>query len=329
MVTRDLPARGLAFAIRALPAAHRDWGLAMQAELAAVEGAAARRSFAFGCTRTLLTRPATLLRLARAAFAPAVGAVSIALALAIPSAGVRAEALALIALLAAVLWLGRRPGLLGPVAADRTSQRVRAGSCAVVGVLLILVLLPSSGNGHDDPSGAWVVGLVVLGYLAAALFATARGTAAGPGALRLTTAVIAAGVTASWVPLLLSERARLHPGVNFAIVAASVLAALLLAVRRRLPAHAAIVAGVGTGAATCLLIVLLALGTYAVRPGLTPDRCGTSTACGLNPAARAETNQILAGDPYVADLLLGSLFAALLIATGLALAGEPGRRRSA
>jgi len=78
--------------------------------------------------------------------------------------------------------------------------------------------------------------------------------------------------------------------------------------------------------------VLLALGTYAVRPGLTPDRCGTSNLCGLNPAARAETNKILAGDPYVAYLLLGSLLSALLIVTartGLAFADEPGRRRSA
>src|SRR3954469_24876470 len=36
MVTRDLAARGLAFAVRALPAERRDWGLAMQAELAVV-----------------------------------------------------------------------------------------------------------------------------------------------------------------------------------------------------------------------------------------------------------------------------------------------------
>jgi hypothetical protein len=332
MVTDDFAGRALAVAVRALPADRRDWGLAMQAELATVEDAAARRSFAFGCTRTLLTRPATLLRLARAAFAPAVGAVSVALALAIPSAGVRAEALALIAVLAGALWLGRRPGLLGPVAADRTSQRVRAASCAVVGVLLMTVLLPSSGGGHDDPSGAWVVGLVVLLYLAAALFATARGTAAGARTLRLATGVVAAGAAASWVPMLLSAGVRAHPEANLAVVTATVLAGGVLALYRRLPAPAAIVAGLGTGAATCLLITLLALGTYAARPELVPDRCGTSNACGLTPAARAETNAILAGDPYVADLLLGSLLAALLLATagaGLALAGEPGRRRSA
>ena len=74
-----------------------------------------------------------------------------------------------------------------------------------------------------------------------------------------------------------------------------------------------------------------ALGTYAVRPELIPDRCGTSNACGLTPAARVETNAILAGDPYVADLLLGALLAALLIvAAGAALVptGEHGRTRT-
>jgi len=324
-VTRDLPARGLALAVRALPAAHRDWGLAMQAELAAVEDAAARRSFALGCTRTLLTRPATLLRLAGAALLPAAGAVSIVLALRIANLGVRAEALVLIAALAGVLWLGRRPGVLGPVAADVTSRRVRAASCAIVGALLVMVLLPSNGGGHDDPSGAWVVGLVVLLYLAAGLFATARGTAAEPRTLRLASGVVAAGTAASWVPMLLSAGVRAHPGANLAIVAATVAGGVLLAAPRG--TGAAIVAGFGAGAATCLLITLLALGTYAVRPELIPDRCGTSNACGLTPAARTETNAILAGDPYVADLLLGSLLAAVLIAgAGLALADKPGRR---
>jgi hypothetical protein len=129
--------------------------------------------------------------------------------------------------------------------------------------------------------------------------------------------------------MLVSAGVRAHPGANLAIAAATVVGGALVATHRRLGAHAAMVAGFGAGAATCLVITLLALGTYAVRPGLQPDRCGTSSACGLTPAARAETNTILAGDPYVADLLLGSLLAALLIAGGLALVGEPGRRRPA
>ena len=125
--------------------------------------------------------------------------------------------------------------------------------------------------------------------------------------------------------MLLSAGVRAHPGANLAIAAATVVGGVVLAAHRRLPAHAAIVAGLGAGAATCLLITLLALGTYAARPELIPDRCGTSNLCGLTPASRAETNAILAGDPYVADVLL----AALLIASagaGLAVAGEPGRR---
>jgi hypothetical protein len=322
VVTRDLPARGLALAVRALPADHRDWGLAMQAELAAVESAPERRVYALGCTRAVLTRPRTVLRLGGAALVPAIGAASIVLALRIANPGVRAEALALIALLAGALWLGRR---LGPVAADRTSRRVRGVSRVVVGVLLVAVLLPSPGGGHDDPSGAWVAGLAVLLYLVAAELATARGTAAGPRTLRLATGIVAAGTAASWVPMLLSAGVRAHPGANLAIVVATVAAGVVLASPRG--AYDAIVAGFGAGAATCLLIMLLAAGTYAARPDLIPDRCGSSNACGLTPAARTETNAILAGDPYVADLLLGALMAAVLIAgAGLALADKPGRR---
>jgi hypothetical protein len=92
---------------------------------------------------------------------------------------------------------------------------------------------------------------------------------------------------------------------------------------RRAP-RAALVAGLGAGAATCLLVTLLALGTYAVRPDLVPHFCGTSNLCGLTPAARVETEQIEASDPYVAELLLGGLLSGLL--AGLALADAPGRR---
>ena len=309
---RDLPARALALAVRALPAERREWGLAMQAELAAIEDAAERRGYALGSAWAVLARPGTLLRLGAA---PAVGLVSLVLALKIGDPGVRAESLVLIAVLAGMLRLGR-----DRVAPDRTSRRVRGAACATVGVLLIALLWPSRGGGHSDPSGAWIAGLAVVLYLGAALAVTAtRGP--GPRALRTAVSVTAAAIVPWWAALLLSSSVRSHPGADLALAASTAVVACAIALRQR-PARAAIVAGLGAGAATCLLVTLLALGTYAARPDLVPHFCGTSNACGLTPAARAETERIEASDPYVADLLLGALLA------GLTLAGVPGRRRA-
>jgi hypothetical protein len=53
----DAPASLLASAVRTMPAAQRDWGLAMLSELSAVPGASARWRFAFGCTRVALLPP--------------------------------------------------------------------------------------------------------------------------------------------------------------------------------------------------------------------------------------------------------------------------------
>ena len=52
---RDLPARLVAAVVRWMPAQRREWGSAMAAELAHVEGTAARWRFAAGCIRVALS----------------------------------------------------------------------------------------------------------------------------------------------------------------------------------------------------------------------------------------------------------------------------------
>jgi hypothetical protein len=281
MVTRDLAARGLALAVRALPATHRDWGLAMQAELAAVEEAPERRAYAWGCARAVLTRPATLLRLG---IVGAVAATALAMTFRMPSAGVRAETFVLLGVLAVL------------AVTDRPPSGVRRAGYAAATLCLLFLLAPSSGGGHNDPSGWWLACAAIALYFAAVRFATPRAAWVGVAAL---------GVW--WVPMLLSAGARAHPGYALAIVAAAVLAGGLLG---RTPSVA-----LGAGAATCLLIFLAAVGTYAVAPSLVPDVAPT-----------AEANRIESTDPYVAELLLGGLLGAALIAAGL---GEPGRRARA
>jgi hypothetical protein len=54
---RDVPASLLAWAICAMPAARKEWGLAMVGELAAVPGGMARWRFALSCARAALFLP--------------------------------------------------------------------------------------------------------------------------------------------------------------------------------------------------------------------------------------------------------------------------------
>ncbi|HWK30406.1 MAG TPA: hypothetical protein VNS09_27820 [Solirubrobacter sp.] len=62
----------LALVVRLLP--DRDWGRAMLAELAAIDDRRARRRFALGCVRAVVTRPAAWLRLGAIALVGAVPA---------------------------------------------------------------------------------------------------------------------------------------------------------------------------------------------------------------------------------------------------------------
>jgi hypothetical protein len=54
---RDVPASLLAWAIRAMPAARKEWGAAMLGELAAVPGGVERWRFALSCARAALFLP--------------------------------------------------------------------------------------------------------------------------------------------------------------------------------------------------------------------------------------------------------------------------------
>src|SRR3954464_4515694 len=52
------PERYLRAVVRLLPASRRQWGLAMQAELAAIDGTSERWRFVLGCTRVAVPPPA-------------------------------------------------------------------------------------------------------------------------------------------------------------------------------------------------------------------------------------------------------------------------------
>jgi hypothetical protein len=319
----DLAGRGLAAAVRLLPPQRREWGLAMQAELAAIDAGRERRRYALGCTRAVLTQPAALRTAAAPMLLLAFGAVATGLALSYPSAGVRAETLTLVAILGLVASRARRPGRLGPVADAPFARRARATGVIVVGGSVMLML---AWGKHNDPSGWWLVALALALYFVAVLAATSRRTAARPGALQVAAAAALVGLSAWWIPMLLLAGVRSHPHTALLAVALAAAAAVLALGRRGGAAHVA-TAGLAAATATCLLIFLAAIGTYAAFPQLVPDIAGPGNAGGLTAAARAETNRIESTDPYVGEFLLGALFAAALISSAPAYGIERRTRR--
>jgi hypothetical protein len=188
------------------------------------------------------------------------------------------------------------------------ARRFRAAGYAVVGGSLLLLLTGPGGNG--DPGGWWIAGLAFVLCLTAVVVVTARGVS--PGTLRVVAAVTVAGVAAWWVPMLLSDSVRAHP--EWALVV--VVACPLLAARR---ARDAEIAALAAAFASCLLIFVVAVGTYAAFPALAPD---IATGQAINPALE---NQIESTDPYVGELLLGALLGVVLIAAVRARGGPADR----
>ena len=219
----------------------------------------------------------------------------------IRSIGVRVETYVLLAVLGVVAWAGRRRG----VADAPMARRFRGAGYAVVGGSLLLLFTGPGGDG--DPGGFWIAGLAFVLSLTAVVVVTARGASAGT--LRIVAAVTVAGAAAWWVPMLALDSVRAHPQWALAVVVACPLLAARLA-------RDAEIAALAAAFASCLLIFVVAVGTYAAFPALAPD-IGAAEA--INPALE---NQIESTDPYVGELLLGALLGAALIA---AVRSHPGR----
>lgn len=287
--------RALALVVRLLPSYRREWGEAMLAELAALEDGRSRRRHALGCARAVLLDPGVLRTLGLHAVALGFAAAVFALALGERSVGVRVETLVLLAVLGVVAWAGRRSG----VADEPMARRFRGAGYAVVGGSLLLLLTGPGGNG-GDPGGWWVAGLAFVLCLVAVVAVTARGAAVG--SLGIVAAVVVAGAAVWWVPMLFLGSVRAHPQWALAIVAASA----LLTARLARPGDRE-VAVLVTAFASCLLIFVVAVGTYAAFPGLAPD---IATAQAVNPALE---NQIESTDPYIGELLLGALLGVAVV----------------
>ena len=148
-------------------------------------------------------------------------------------------------------------------------------------------------------------------YLATVLVVTAQRTAARPRTLHLMAVVTVAGLAAWWVPMLLAASVRAHPGWALLSVAGTILLGLVIATALRWASGQAALAALAAGVAICLLIFLAAQSTYLLDPGLVPD---LGRVPGMTAAGEVEQNRAEAVDPYVAELLLGAVLGAALIA---------------
>jgi len=281
----------------------------MQAELASLDDVRERRRYALGCGRAVLSADEAMRTVGAHAMALTFGVVALAFAISVRDVGGRIEMVAFVAVLGAVAWWGHRRSPLGPFPEDRLARRIRSGGYAVLGSY-IMVALASSRRGHD-PSGEWVFFLALTLYLATLLWATARRTAAHVRTLRLAAALTVAGLTAWWLPMLLLHAVRADSSWALLSVAVTVLLGVAVGTVLRWPNTQIRLAALAAGAATCLLIFLAAQSTYLLFPQLVPD---LGFVPGMTADAHIEQNRIEAIDPYVAELLLGALLGALLIA---------------
>ena len=309
---RDLADRALGVMVRLLPSRRSEWGRAMRAELASLDDVRARRRYALGCVRAVLSDRTTLRTVALHVVALSFGAVALVFAISVNGVGVRIQTIGFVLALGVLAWSGRRSGPLGLSADQPPARRIRAAGYAVLGAYILpaLASLAAASSQHDQ-SGVWVFYVALILYLATVLVVTAQRTAARPRTLHLVAVVTVAGLAAWWVPMLLAASVRAHPGWALLSVAGTILLGLVIAAALRWASEQAALAALAAGVAICLLIFLAAQSTYLLDPGLVPD---LGRVPGMTAAGEVEQNRAEAVDPYVAELLLGAVLGAALIA---------------
>lgn len=203
----DGPARFLGFGVRLLPGPRQEWGRAMLAELGAIESTPDRWRFALSCTRSALTLPSAIL--ARRLLVASAAAGAIALAARIPLAGVRWEAMAMMAVLVAVAWLARRVAVFGPVAGSRAARAVSAGGLAVIAAE-VLIFLDDARASNRGPGSATTLIAVWTAMLAIYALTLARLTARRSNVTAYSLATGAAAAVAAAAAWLIASVADPH-----------------------------------------------------------------------------------------------------------------------
>jgi energy-converting hydrogenase Eha subunit A len=295
----------------------------MQAELATLQHPGERRRFAIGCTRAALLPTAGMRTAARSC--ATIGAAILVLACELGAARTMGQPIPLVAVLALLVWLGRRPGYFGPVRPDRLARGLRAGGCAATG-LCVLALVATDGPlasvrlvQSDSPRWGALFALVVTLFTGLCLAATTRqalcdGASLAAGAL----AGLAAGAAAFVVlpferigePLAAGLPAR-GAYLTAVVFGAPAVAALMTGLRTRM-GDQAVMAALCAGAVAALLAAVAGLSAIVLFPGHVPDIVGPVMPPGTPVAAQHAANATEASDPYFGLLVFGGMLLALL-----------------
>lgn len=134
---RDVPDLLLSAATVLLPADRREWAQAMRAELVMIDGTVDRAMFTLGCLRAVLSRPAVLRTVAYPVLMTGVIVAAVGWSSSVAYPPLRWELVAVVVVLVAVAWLGRRPGPLGPVNAEPAARVLRACGYLLVAALTV------------------------------------------------------------------------------------------------------------------------------------------------------------------------------------------------
>jgi hypothetical protein len=204
--------------VRRLPERRREWGQAMEAELAGLDSG--RWRFALSCARGVLGRPETIVRLVPSLLIAGAAGIAVWLLAAIPDGPVRLEAIAMVSVLGVVAWFTRPARLMG------------AAALAILGAEGLIFL--RGLQTESDATAGIVIWTTMLSIYALALTrAPARGFAIGAAvaAAWLVATVIDPGVPTSTGPALLAIAfAAICARGRIAGLCAAATAALLIAV---------------------------------------------------------------------------------------------------
>jgi hypothetical protein len=304
----------LAAAARLLPRGRREWGTAMQAELAGIEAGRERWRFALGCLRVLSTQPAALGLVAYPLLTAAVLAAAARVTSGIRYAPLRSGLGGLVLTLVVSAWLGHLAAPLRP--SGRAAWWVRAGGYALVAILTLAVarsMVYKDNVVEEARVGVPVFTVVLTGYLLGFLALTARRTAARGRVLAIGagTGTAAAALFAVGALALAPIPPDVTPAVGLVLIA--MLGAVYATGRNR--GKQALLGALGAATFAALSVftfvsVLSTVGPARLIPDLAP--------AALTPADDLAQRRAEIVDPYLWVLLLGWIVAIVQCGTALA-----------
>lgn len=305
---RDPPARLLAAAVRVLPARQRDWGRAMEAELASITDRSDRWSFARGCAWAATAEFHLLRGVVHLLVVLGTLGALLAWIAAVDSRPVAAILYSIVPVLAAVCWSARRAGMFGPAGNGLVAGLLRAGGYLIAATIVAAAIAhayPATLEAADQGSGVLMLTTVAASLLIGVVSVTARRSAT---TLRVIITGVGSGLAATltWLVIMLIAP-PIPPSAGWALgVTAGAAIVGVLANARPVDTTARCLLG-GLIAITSAMLFIFA--TVLVMAQWGPDWLIPAITPHALPADRVSESRVEIVDPYVLILVLGAVAA--------------------